>query len=661
MCAATRRRSSSRARPRSRNRRPCRASPGRCGASTRHIAGSRHTATVPRTGSRGRSAPGSSSSSRRRSPTAGSRSRTTRVSRSRSTRRRARRSGGTCRVAAPRRAPRSPASSSSRRSSTRRRAIRAGLPMCSTGEVIAFDALTGKVRWRAAVGPTESSPLVHQGRVYVGDWRGRVIALDQRTGRIVWTFRTGGRVKGAVAALGNRVFAGSYDGRLYALDCVQARSSGGRPRRQRLGGLGRFYSDPGGCVRPGLHRLDGRQGLRVRGDNRRSALVALDGRLRLLVAGRLGESRLVRFLLRRALRDRCRDRSDPLELSGRSPHLGCPDGDERPRLLRDPRAATRTRWTVTPASRCGRSTTASTRRSSPTASASTSSAGPGSTASPQTRFSTVSRCDISSPARPASSARTSPRRCRARATTWSASTPSPTTTTRAEGGERGGPRRRRGRSRLRDDARLDGYRRRLPSRGPAGRARASATSSSIYLRRNVLAIAASVRGGGARRHPRRLRLVVVVYGDAEAYPTPEDAVPRPISPYGVTKLALRASRHAHTRGGLRPRRRRAPLLQRVRAAPAAGHGVHAHAAMALAEGPAVRPLRRRRSSRGASRTSTTPSAATIARDGAAASGRSYNIGGGEEATMREAISLAGGDRRQALRLESRDDAAVPAT
>jgi len=28
-----------------------------------------------------------------------------------------------------------------------------------------------------------------------------------------------------------------------------------------------------------------------------------------------------------------------------------------------------------------------------------------------------------------------------------------------------------------------------------------------------------------------------IYGDAEIYPTPEDAIPRPISPYGVTKLA----------------------------------------------------------------------------------------------------------------------------
>ena len=117
-------------------------------------------------------------------------------------------------------------------------------PDALTGEVVAFDALSGKVRWRTELGPTESSPLVHQGRIYVGDWRGRVYALSERTGRIVWTFRTGGRVKGAVAALGNRVFVGSYDGRLYALDsrtgALQWRSSS----QGRLGGLGRFYSTP---------------------------------------------------------------------------------------------------------------------------------------------------------------------------------------------------------------------------------------------------------------------------------------------------------------------------------------------------------------------------------------------------------------------------------
>src|SRR5574338_316437 len=38
-----------------------------------------------------------------------------------------------------------------------------------------------------------------------------------------------------------------------------------------------------------------------------------------------------------------------------------------------------------------------------------------------------------------------------------------------------------------------------------------------------------------------------VYGDAETYPTPEDVPPRPISPYGVTKLCVEHLAYAHAR------------------------------------------------------------------------------------------------------------------
>src|SRR5829696_4559152 len=36
-------------------------------------------------------------------------------------------------------------------------------------------------------------------------------------------------------------------------------------------------------------------------------------------------------------------------------------------------------------------------------------------------------------------------------------------------------------------------------------------------------------------------------GDAEGYPTPEDATPHPISPYGVTKLSCEHLAYAHSR------------------------------------------------------------------------------------------------------------------
>jgi outer membrane protein assembly factor BamB len=117
-------------------------------------------------------------------------------------------------------------------------------PEALTGAVVALDALTGKVRWRQTIGPTESSPLVHQRSVYVGDWRGKVYALEAATGRIRWTFGTGGRVKGAVAAYGKRLFVGSYDGRVYALDSRTGALRWRSSSQDRLGGRGSFYATP---------------------------------------------------------------------------------------------------------------------------------------------------------------------------------------------------------------------------------------------------------------------------------------------------------------------------------------------------------------------------------------------------------------------------------
>jgi UDP-glucuronate 4-epimerase len=58
-----------------------------------------------------------------------------------------------------------------------------------------------------------------------------------------------------------------------------------------------------------------------------------------------------------------------------------------------------------------------------------------------------------------------------------------------------------------------------------------------YVRDNILVTQRLFEGVA----PKGLRVVMSstssVYGNAETYPTPEDATPRPISPYGVTKLA----------------------------------------------------------------------------------------------------------------------------
>ena len=112
------------------------------------------------------------------------------------------------------------------------------------GEVIAFAAGFGKIRWRTKIGPTESSPLVADGRVYVGDWRGRVYALDTKTGRVRWTFQGQGRVKSALALSGKRLYFGTYKGYLYALNASTGKIVWRARSQDRFGGRGQFYSTP---------------------------------------------------------------------------------------------------------------------------------------------------------------------------------------------------------------------------------------------------------------------------------------------------------------------------------------------------------------------------------------------------------------------------------
>ena len=112
------------------------------------------------------------------------------------------------------------------------------------GEVIAFATGFGTIRWRTRIGPTESSPLLADGLVYVGDWRGRVYALDEKTGRVRWTFQGKGRIKGAVAKSGNRLFVGTYDGYLYAIRASTGKVIWRTRSQDRFGGRGQFYSTP---------------------------------------------------------------------------------------------------------------------------------------------------------------------------------------------------------------------------------------------------------------------------------------------------------------------------------------------------------------------------------------------------------------------------------
>jgi nucleoside-diphosphate-sugar epimerase len=187
------------------------------------------------------------------------------------------------------------------------------------------------------------------------------------------------------------------------------------------------------------------------------------------------------------------------------------------------------------------------------------------------------------------------------------------------------------------DALLDGVDGMFHLAGQPGVRSSFGPGFELYVERNVHA-SGRVFEAAARRG---VRVVYAssssIYGDAESYPTREDALPRPISPYGVTKLCVEhlAYAHARTTGleavGVRyftvygPRQRPdmafTPLLE------------------ALADGGTFRLF----GDGSASRSFTFVGDAVDATVAAIERGRAgelYNVGGGDEATMAETIALA---------------------
>jgi len=158
----------------------------------------------------------------------------------------------------------------------------------------------------------------------------------------------------------------------------------------------------------------------------------------------------------------------------------------------------------------------------------------------------------------------------------------------------------------------------------------------IYVRDNLLAtqrvFEAATRAG--------TRVVFAssssVYGNAEAYPTSEDATPRPVSPYGVTKLCCEqlADAYRSTAGldyvGMRyftvygPRQRPDMAIERI--------------ASALADGTGFEVYGTGEQSRDVTYVDDAVTATLAAMD-AAPAGVVYNVGGGSETTLREIIDL----------------------
>ena len=158
----------------------------------------------------------------------------------------------------------------------------------------------------------------------------------------------------------------------------------------------------------------------------------------------------------------------------------------------------------------------------------------------------------------------------------------------------------------------------------------------LYVRRNVLASQRVFETAAAAGTRVVFASSSSIYGEAERYPTSEEVPPRPVSPYGITKLACEhlARAYADSFGldavvlryfnGYGPRQRPDMAFPRI--------------LDALSSGGPFTLYGDGEQSRSFTFVVDLVEASIVAMERAPA-GSTYNVGGGEEATMNETIAL----------------------
>src|SRR5712671_5219844 len=77
----------------------------------------------------------------------------------------------------------------------------------------------GGVKWKVRTGGMLiGSPAVAQGKVYFGSTDGSLYAVDSESGVQQWKFDAKSRIPSSPAVAGGMVYFGAYDGNFYAVD-----------------------------------------------------------------------------------------------------------------------------------------------------------------------------------------------------------------------------------------------------------------------------------------------------------------------------------------------------------------------------------------------------------------------------------------------------------
>ncbi|RLI83921.1 hypothetical protein DRP07_02770 [Archaeoglobales archaeon] len=88
------------------------------------------------------------------------------------------------------------------------------------GTIYALDEITGRLIWTYKTGdyiPSSSVPAVANGKVFIGDGDGNFYALDENTGKLIWRYKTGHPLYSSPAVANGKVFISSNYGEPYAI------------------------------------------------------------------------------------------------------------------------------------------------------------------------------------------------------------------------------------------------------------------------------------------------------------------------------------------------------------------------------------------------------------------------------------------------------------
>ena len=176
----------------------------------------------------------------------------------------------------------------------------------------------------------------------------------------------------------------------------------------------------------------------------------------------------------------------------------------------------------------------------------------------------------------------------------------------------------------------------------------------LYVRQNVLASQRLFEAAVEARSRTVLASSSSIYGDAASYPTPEETAPRPLSPYGITKLASEHLAQAYRQEfGLDVVTVRYFTIYGPRQRP---DMAFAKMVSALAQGKPFELLGDGTQSRSFTFVDDAVEATIGAMD-RGSSGSTLNVGGGEEVSMLQAIEALGriaGRRLEVVRSPRRE-------